>query len=297
METQRASLALGRWPLWLLLLRLVVPLASSQALSYREAVLRAVDRLNERSSEANLYRLLELDPPPKADEDPDTPKPVSFTVKETVCSRTTQQPLEQCDFKENGLVKQCVGTVTLDQSKDQFDINCNELQSVRRFRSTFFPRRVSLQRLPPPIFPPGRFPPPIFPPGRFPPPICPPGRFPPPICPPGRLVSDPQHWTGSHGGSNQKRLPEAVGAKRRRCHFWLEVREAFPRKGSASRGIRRRDGEEQGPQRCLSGCGGWGSLTPEACRAGAEGSREHQDPDPDAPASRQRGKWPQQCLA
>ena len=65
METQRASLSLGRWSLWLLLLGLVLPSASAQALSYREAVLRAVDQLNERSSEANLYRLLELDPPPK----------------------------------------------------------------------------------------------------------------------------------------------------------------------------------------------------------------------------------------
>ena len=37
------------------------------------------------------------------DEDPDTPKPVSFTVKETVCPRTSQQPPEQCDFKENGV--------------------------------------------------------------------------------------------------------------------------------------------------------------------------------------------------
>ena len=67
MQTQRASLSLGRWSLWLLLLGLVVPSASAQALSYREAVLRAVDQFNERSSEANLYRLLELDPPPKED--------------------------------------------------------------------------------------------------------------------------------------------------------------------------------------------------------------------------------------
>ena len=109
--------------------------------------------------------------------DPGTRKPVSFTVKETVCPRTTQQPPEECDFKENGvrlgagwggkgmadaspgldsglgddfqllgggrevmaqgvpltlslplqLVKQCVGTVTLDPSNDQFDINCNEV--------------------------------------------------------------------------------------------------------------------------------------------------------------------------
>ena len=65
MQTQRASLSLGRWSLWLLLLGLVVPSASAQDLSYREAVLRAVGQLNERSSEANLYRLLELNPPPK----------------------------------------------------------------------------------------------------------------------------------------------------------------------------------------------------------------------------------------
>eukprot|EP00069_Balaena_mysticetus_P007998 bmy_05601T0 len=71
------------------------------------------------------------------DGDPDTPKPVSFTVKETVCPSTTQQPPEQCDFKENGLVKQCVGTVTLDQSKDQFDINSSECQENSFPASTF----------------------------------------------------------------------------------------------------------------------------------------------------------------
>ncbi|XP_060983763.1 cathelicidin-6-like [Dama dama] len=127
METQRASLSLGRWSLWLLLLGLVRPSASAQALSYRRAVLRAVDQFNEQSSEANLYRLLELDPPPEQDvEDHSARKPVSFRVKETICPRTSQQPLEQCDFKENGLVKQCVGTVTLYQSRGDSDITCND---------------------------------------------------------------------------------------------------------------------------------------------------------------------------
>ncbi|XP_023477060.2 protegrin-2-like [Equus caballus] len=127
METQRDSCSLGRWSPLLLLLGLVIPLATTQTLSYKEAVLRAVDGLNQRSSDENLYRLLELDPLPKGDEAPDTPKPVSFTVKETVCPRTTQQPLEQCDFKENGLVKQCVGTVILDPVKASVDIGCDEV--------------------------------------------------------------------------------------------------------------------------------------------------------------------------
>ena len=67
METQRASLSLGRWSLWLLLLGLVLPSVSAQAYRYRRAVLRAVDQFNAQSSEANLYRLLELDLPPEQD--------------------------------------------------------------------------------------------------------------------------------------------------------------------------------------------------------------------------------------
>uniref|UniRef100_A0A4W2I5D8 Uncharacterized protein n=1 Tax=Bos indicus x Bos taurus TaxID=30522 RepID=A0A4W2I5D8_BOBOX len=132
LEETQASLSLGRWSLWLLLLGLALPSASAQALSYREAVLRAVDRINDGSTEAHLYRLLELDLPPK--DLPGTRKAVSFRVKETVCPRPSLQPPEQCDFKENGLVKQCLGTVSLDRSDDQFDINCNELQSVRANR-------------------------------------------------------------------------------------------------------------------------------------------------------------------
>ncbi|XP_054406834.1 cathelicidin antimicrobial peptide isoform X2 [Pongo abelii] len=65
------------------------------------------------------------------DGDPDTPKPVSFTVKETVCPRRTQQSPEDCDFKKDGLVKRCVGTVTLNQARGSFDISCDK--DNRRF--------------------------------------------------------------------------------------------------------------------------------------------------------------------
>lgn len=66
METQSSSPTWRRWSLALLLLGLVMPPATAQALTYREAVLRAVDGFNQQSSEANLYRLLELDPLPEA---------------------------------------------------------------------------------------------------------------------------------------------------------------------------------------------------------------------------------------
>ncbi|XP_055985658.1 cathelicidin antimicrobial peptide-like [Sorex fumeus] len=121
---------LGGWSLLLLLLGLVIPPASTQALSYEKAILRAVDAFNEDSSDPNLYRFLELDQEPTGDEDPNIPQPVSFLVKETVCSKTVQMPLQQCDFKEDGLVQRCMGTVILDQVTGSFDINCEKLQQV-----------------------------------------------------------------------------------------------------------------------------------------------------------------------
>ncbi|XP_065791112.1 cathelicidin-5-like [Muntiacus reevesi] len=130
METQRASLSLGRWALWLLLLGLVLPSVRAQSYSYRRAVLRAVDQFNEQSSEANLYRLLELYPPPEENAaltslSPSVGRrcPQRCRVIRS-CSLTSQQPLEQCDFKENGLLKECVGTITLDQAESNFDITC-----------------------------------------------------------------------------------------------------------------------------------------------------------------------------
>lgn len=65
METQRDSTSLQRWSLLLLLLGLVVTPATSRTLSYREAVLRVVDSLNQRSSDENLYRLLKLNSEPQ----------------------------------------------------------------------------------------------------------------------------------------------------------------------------------------------------------------------------------------
>nr|XP_023416038.1 cathelicidin-3-like [Cavia porcellus] len=50
--------------------------------------------------------------------------------KETVCPKETPLPLEQCDFKEDGLVKQCMGTVTLDTASSASDISCHRVSRV-----------------------------------------------------------------------------------------------------------------------------------------------------------------------
>ncbi|XP_075823817.1 cathelicidin antimicrobial peptide [Microtus pennsylvanicus] len=123
MQAQRDNPSL-RWSLsLLLLLGLVLPLVFSQTLSYREAVLRAVDDFNQQSLDTNLYRLLDMDSQPSGDEDPDALNYMRFRVKETVCNKATYQTPEQCNFREHGLVKQCVATVN--QGTDSFtDISC-----------------------------------------------------------------------------------------------------------------------------------------------------------------------------
>ncbi|CAH6777654.1 cathelicidin antimicrobial peptide [Phodopus roborovskii] len=123
MQTQRDNPSL-RWPLLLLLLGLVLPLATSKTFSSREVLLRAVDDYNQQSLDTNLYRFLDMDSQPPWDEDPDTPKYVNFRVKETVCEKAIYQIPEQCNFKEHGIVKRCVGTVILNQDTESFDIDC-----------------------------------------------------------------------------------------------------------------------------------------------------------------------------
>lgn len=64
MQAQRDNPSLQRSLSLLLLLGLVLPLVFSQTLSYREAVLRAVDDFNQQSLDTNLYRLLDMDSRP-----------------------------------------------------------------------------------------------------------------------------------------------------------------------------------------------------------------------------------------
>ncbi|XP_036288304.1 cathelicidin antimicrobial peptide [Pipistrellus kuhlii] len=135
METQGSCLCGGRRALLLLLLLgLAMPppaAQAAQALSYQQAVRLAVLGFNQRSREPSLYRLVRLDPPPPpGDLSPEARRPVSFTLQETVCPRTTRRPPEECDFREEGLLKECSGSVILDPDNGYFDVTCEEIKKV-----------------------------------------------------------------------------------------------------------------------------------------------------------------------
>ncbi|CAK6435942.1 unnamed protein product [Pipistrellus nathusii] len=143
MDTPGSRLSGGRRALLLLLLlglAMPAPAAAqatgaaqaARAVSYQEAVRLAVLGFNQRSREPRLYRLVRLDPPPPPDDlSPEARRPVSLTLQETVCPRATRRPPEECDFREEGLLKECAGSVILDPDYGYFDVTCEEIKSVQ----------------------------------------------------------------------------------------------------------------------------------------------------------------------
>ncbi|XP_036595495.1 protegrin-3-like [Trichosurus vulpecula] len=119
-------------PLLLLLFGLMTPFVSAQTLSYRNLVNRFITNYNKKSLSDNLFRLLVLNLQPGANADPATPQPLNFTMMETVCPNTKQpRNLDECKFKENGLVKQCSGTISLDATQPSINISCGGPEQLR----------------------------------------------------------------------------------------------------------------------------------------------------------------------
>ncbi|OCT75380.1 cathelicidin-6-like [Xenopus laevis] len=90
-----------------------------------EAIKKAIDIYNARRNTSFLFSLLTTDPQYQQFGVPDGIK-LHFMIKETNCQNTKQQSLEQCAYKENGVVKNC----TLTSRKRDIKVSCNTLTSL-----------------------------------------------------------------------------------------------------------------------------------------------------------------------
>ncbi|XP_043831627.1 cathelicidin antimicrobial peptide-like [Dromiciops gliroides] len=115
------------------LLSLMTPLACAQDPRYEDLVNGFIKEYNSNSGSENLFRLSILNLKPGDNNDPVAPRPVSFTIRETVCSNTENRNPDDCGFKENGLVKECIGTIALDSPKPSVDISCDGPERIKRF--------------------------------------------------------------------------------------------------------------------------------------------------------------------
>ncbi|XP_075273615.1 cathelicidin-2-like [Opisthocomus hoazin] len=95
-----------------------VPLAYSQALA------QAVDSFNQRPEVQNLYRLLSADPEPSPGVDLSALPRLNLTLMETECAASARVNPNDCDFKENGAIKECAGPVQFLQSSPEIDLRC-----------------------------------------------------------------------------------------------------------------------------------------------------------------------------
>ncbi|XP_021237761.1 cathelicidin antimicrobial peptide, partial [Numida meleagris] len=61
--------------------------------------------------------------------DMSTLRALNFTIMETECTPRPQVPIDDCNFKENGVIKDCSGPVTILQDAPESNLRCRDASS------------------------------------------------------------------------------------------------------------------------------------------------------------------------
>uniref|UniRef100_A0A8D0EXU3 CTHL2 protein n=1 Tax=Strix occidentalis caurina TaxID=311401 RepID=A0A8D0EXU3_STROC len=120
---------LNSWVLVLAVLGGACALPAPAPLAYTQALAQAVDSYNQRPEVQNAFRLLSADPEPAPGVDLSTLRVLNFSVMETECAPSAQVNPDDCDFKENGVIKECSGPVQFLQSSPEIDLTCTDASS------------------------------------------------------------------------------------------------------------------------------------------------------------------------
>ncbi|XP_038611477.1 cathelicidin-6-like [Tachyglossus aculeatus] len=128
-------MAAGSWRV-LLLVSVAAVLTPARGLSQREAVDLAVNSYNRGSDIDNVFRFVDYIKK-SGPVDPSKPTQVTFTIQETVCRKSDNRVPDRCDFKRNGVVKVCTGTVSLATGSPSVSITCDGSVRTKRFFRAF----------------------------------------------------------------------------------------------------------------------------------------------------------------
>ncbi|OXB63792.1 hypothetical protein ASZ78_016198 [Callipepla squamata] len=123
---------------WVLLLALLGGGCALPApMGYPQALSQAVDSYNRRPEVQNAFRLLSADPEPGPDVQLSSLRNLNFTVMETRCQARSGAQLDSCEFKEDGLLKDCTAPVVLQGGRAVLDVTCVDAMAdpvrVKRF--------------------------------------------------------------------------------------------------------------------------------------------------------------------
>ncbi|XP_034985839.1 cathelicidin-3-like [Zootoca vivipara] len=119
---------------------LLISLATAQPQGtlggFQEALAQAIYFYNQGPQVQNAFRLLDATQIPRLNSSSGNLQPLNFTIQETVCP--TSVVWELCDFKPEGLVKDCSGYFSNQQANSVTVITCDAAvrkpTPVTRFR-------------------------------------------------------------------------------------------------------------------------------------------------------------------
>ncbi|KAM4689087.1 cathelicidin-2-like [Discoglossus pictus] len=90
-----------------------------------KTIRNAIDIYNVDPNVSSLFRLLSYDFQNKEVETSDETK-LKFKIKETLCDKNSQKATEECNFKENGEVRNCT-TIAQGPDMKNIVINCDRM--------------------------------------------------------------------------------------------------------------------------------------------------------------------------
>ncbi|XP_005139563.2 cathelicidin-3-like [Melopsittacus undulatus] len=102
---------LSSWALVLVVLGGACALPAPAPLAYTQALAQAVESYNQRPEVQNSFRLLSADPEPAPSIQLSSLQLLNFTIMETQCPARARIHPDACEFKEDGLVKDCSAPV------------------------------------------------------------------------------------------------------------------------------------------------------------------------------------------
>ncbi|XP_041320110.1 cathelicidin antimicrobial peptide [Pyrgilauda ruficollis] len=117
------------WVLVLAVLGGACALPGPASLSYTEALAQAVDSYNQQPEVQNAFRLLSAEPEPGPGVELSSLQRLNFSVMETDCAASARTNPDDCNFKENGVIKECSGPLKFRQDSPEIDLHCSDASS------------------------------------------------------------------------------------------------------------------------------------------------------------------------
>ncbi|KAJ6655080.1 hypothetical protein lerEdw1_005984 [Lerista edwardsae] len=101
--------------------------------TYEQVVASAVQMYNQQKKPEFAFRLLEAEPVGGWDPSAKTTQALKFSIKETTCPSSEKIDASKCDYKPEGVDRDCSGFYSTEQSPPRIVVQCEDMdQEIER---------------------------------------------------------------------------------------------------------------------------------------------------------------------